>query len=61
MILPEDDHVVETLASDTSEESLADRIQIRGLRRNVENDDTGALSDRGGIGEKSCVLGTSDK
>ena len=34
-MIPEDDHVVETLASDTFEEPLANRIQIRGLLRNV--------------------------
>jgi hypothetical protein len=46
MILPEDDHVVETLASSTPEKALADRIQIRGPRRDVDNLDTRALSDR---------------
>ena len=47
MILSENDHVVETLASGTAEKSLADRIQIRGFRRDVDNVDTRALSDRG--------------
>jgi hypothetical protein len=56
MILPEDDHVVEALASDTSEEPLADRIQIRGLRRIVENDDTCTLGDRGKLLPKLVVV-----
>ncbi len=47
MIFPEDDHMIEALAPDTTEESLADRIQIRGLRRDVDDVDARARRDRG--------------
>ena len=47
MILSENDHVVETLASRTPARFLTDRIQIRGFRRDDDNVDTRTLSDRG--------------
>ena len=46
MILQEDDYVAETLVSGTPEKALADRIQIGGPRRDVDDPDTRALSDR---------------